>query len=134
MDSSAELRPCLGYPAPQQRQLKNGCPVTLLPLADASVACLQFWCQAGSLREKTGQAGVAHFLEHMVFKGSEGLPAGAFDHRVEAVGGQSAPVALPQSPKKHRTGRCSTPLHVMMEPMELQVRSCQQCCNAQSES
>ena len=89
MDSSAELRPCLGYPAPQQRQLENGCPVTLLPLADASVACLQFWCQAGSLREQTGQAGVAHFLEHMVFKGSEGLPAGAFDHRVEAVGGQS---------------------------------------------
>merc|ERR1711939_858448 len=88
MDSSAELRPCLGYPAPQQRQLENGCPVTLLPLADASVACLQFWCQAGSLREQSGEAGIAHFLEHMVFKGSDGLPAGAFDHRVEAVGGQ----------------------------------------------
>jgi zinc protease len=88
-DSLADLRPCLGYPAPQQRTLDNGCPVTLLPLADASVACLQFWCQAGSWREQSGEAGIAHFLEHMVFKGSDGLPAGAFDHRVEAVGGQS---------------------------------------------
>ena len=88
-DSTAQLRPCLGYPAPQQQQLDNGCAVTMLPVAEASVACLQFWCRAGSVMEQNGQTGVAHFLEHMVFKGSDGLPAGAFDHRVEAVGGQS---------------------------------------------
>ena len=88
-DSTAQLRPCLGYPAPLQQQLDNGCAVTLLPVAEASVACLQFWCSAGSVQEQSGQTGVAHFLEHMVFKGSDGLPAGAFDHRVEAVGGVS---------------------------------------------
>ena len=32
---------------------------------------------------------MAHFLEHMVFKGSQHLPAGAFDREIEALGGSS---------------------------------------------
>ena len=58
-------------------------------MADAGLTCLDFWCRAGSAFERPGEEGLAHFLEHMVFKGSERLAAGEFDLRVEALGGSS---------------------------------------------
>ena len=64
-------------------------PVTLLPVPDAPVVCLDLWFQAGSLRETEPESGLAHFLEHMVFKGSDGLEPGEFDHRIESLGGFS---------------------------------------------
>ncbi len=60
-----------------------------LDLPDAPVVCLDFWCKAGSGYEGTQESGLAHFLEHMVFKGSERLEAGEFDLRIEALGGNS---------------------------------------------
>ena len=70
-------------------QLANGCSVTCLPQHDSSVVCLDFWCQAGSAMEQEGESGIAHFLEHMVFKGNERLPPGAFDLQIESLGGSS---------------------------------------------
>ena len=69
--------------------LNNGvrCVEALMP--DASLTCLDLWCQAGSSWERTREEGLAHFLEHMVFKGSQQLPAGAFDREIEALGGSS---------------------------------------------
>ncbi|MCP9850518.1 insulinase family protein [Cyanobium sp. Morenito 9A2] len=58
-------------------------------MADAPVVCLDFWSKAGSRREQPGESGLAHFLEHMVFKGSRSLGPGEFDHRVESLGGNS---------------------------------------------
>ena len=60
-----------------------------LPLADAPLVCLDFWCRAGSAYEGGAESGMAHFLEHMVFKGSANLAAGEFDRRIEALGGSS---------------------------------------------
>jgi predicted Zn-dependent peptidase len=79
----------LGFPAPEQFQLSNGCPITCVPMADAPVVCLEFWCKAGSAMEESGESGIAHFLEHMVFKGNEQLPPGAFDLQIESMGGSS---------------------------------------------
>lgn len=56
---------------------------------DAPLVCLDFWCRAGSLWERPEESGMAHFLEHMVFKGSQQLAAGEFDLRIEALGGSS---------------------------------------------
>ena len=56
-------------------------------MPDAPLTCLDFWCQAGSSSERPGEEGIAHFLEHMVFKGSGRLAAGAFDLAIEALGG-----------------------------------------------
>ena len=58
-------------------------------MADAPVVTLDLWFQAGSLCEGDAESGLAHFLEHMVFKGSDGLAPGEFDHRIESVGGFS---------------------------------------------
>lgn len=60
-----------------------------MALPQAPLVCLDFWCRAGSAFEQAGESGLAHFLEHMVFKGSEALAAGEFDARVEALGGSS---------------------------------------------
>ena len=76
-------------PQPQRDRLRNGVPLVQLDLPEAPVVCLDFWCRAGSASETAAESGMAHFLEHMVFKGSSQLPAGEFDRRVEALGGSS---------------------------------------------
>ena len=69
--------------------MANGCRCVFAPIPEAVLTCLDFWCKAGSAFEQPGEEGLAHFLEHMVFKGSQRLEAGAFDLRVEALGGSS---------------------------------------------
>ena len=76
-------------PEPQRDHLSNGVPVVQLELPEAPVTCIDFWCRAGSAAEQPSESGMAHFLEHMVFKGSAALPAGEFDRRIEALGGSS---------------------------------------------
>ena len=58
-------------------------------MPEAALTCLDLWCRAGSASEQRGEEGMAHFLEHLVFKGSDRLPAGAFDREIEALGGSS---------------------------------------------
>jgi predicted Zn-dependent peptidase len=69
--------------------LSNGNQLVSLALSDAPLVCLDFWCRAGSVFEAEQESGLAHFLEHMVFKGSQRLEAGEFDRRIEALGGSS---------------------------------------------
>ncbi|MBM5815472.1 MAG: insulinase family protein [Cyanobacteria bacterium K_Offshore_surface_m2_239] len=83
----ATLLPALGDPTSQR--LANGAELVSLVLPDAPLVCLDFWCRAGSVFETPAESGMAHFLEHMVFKGSDHLSPGEFDLRVEALGGSS---------------------------------------------
>jgi len=76
-------------PEPLRQQLSNGVVLVQLDLPQAPVICIDFWCRAGSAWERPAESGLAHFLEHMVFKGSNQLPAGEFDRQVEALGGNS---------------------------------------------
>ena len=48
----------------------------------------QIWYKAGSIDESTGTTGVAHVLEHMMFKGTKAVPAGEFSKRIAAAGGR----------------------------------------------
>lgn len=76
-------------PEPRRSQLNNGAGIVEIDLPEAPVVCLDLWCQAGSAWEQPAESGIAHFLEHMVFKGSQQLSAGEFDLKVEALGGNS---------------------------------------------
>jgi predicted Zn-dependent peptidase len=93
-------------PDPQQLHLSNGAAVVQIDLPQAPVVCIDFWCRAGSARESRSESGIAHFLEHMVFKGSAQLAAGEFDYRVEALGGNS----------NAATGFDDVHYHVLMPP------------------
>lgn len=69
--------------------LATGAKVVGLNLPQAPLICLDLWCRAGSAYETPAESGMAHFLEHMVFKGSDRQEAGDFDLRIEALGGNS---------------------------------------------
>ena len=84
---AVSLLPGLGEP--HHHRLASGAELVTLPLDDAPLVCLDFWIRAGSVFEAHAESGMAHFLEHMVFKGSGSLAAGEFDRRIEALGGSS---------------------------------------------
>ena len=50
---------------------------------------IEFWCKAGISFEEKNKVGLAHCLEHMIFKGSKLLKPGEFDLRIETLGGFS---------------------------------------------
>ena len=56
---------------------------------ETPLTCLDLWFRAGSCFERPGEEGIAHFLEHMVFKGSYCHGPGDFDRKIEALGGSS---------------------------------------------
>ncbi len=58
-------------------------------MPDAPLTCIDIWLKAGSSYEQGGEEGIAHFLEHMIFKGSSKINEGEFDKRIEALGGSS---------------------------------------------
>lgn len=87
--SRPPLQAADSFEDPRLLRLPNGVEVVSLNQEQAPLVCLDFWCRAGSAGEGPDQAGMAHFLEHMVFKGSERLEAGEFDRRVESLGGSS---------------------------------------------
>ena len=67
----------------------GGPALIVLPDKNARVASVQVWVPAGPAVERPGEDGLAHFLEHMVFKGSRNLGVGELAARVEAAGGDT---------------------------------------------
>ncbi len=54
----------------------------------AKCGSVQFWFKAGSALETSQEQGIAHFLEHMFFKGSEKRPGSSIAHEIESYGGE----------------------------------------------
>lgn len=68
--------------------LDNGMRVIVQEDHRAPVMVSQVWYRAGSIDEFNGTTGVAHVLEHMMFKGTKEVPAGEFSKRIAAAGGR----------------------------------------------
>lgn len=73
---------------PHERVLANGLKVIVKEDRRAPTAVHMVWYRAGSLDEVDGTSGVAHVLEHMMFKGTPQVGAGEFSRRVAAAGGR----------------------------------------------
>ncbi len=70
--------------------LENGLRVISVPLPHHHGAEVLFYLGVGSRHEPAGQAGISHFLEHMLFKGTADFPSGLLLERAfEAVGGSA---------------------------------------------
>src|SRR5262245_1692966 len=69
--------------------LDNGLRVLLLEDRRSPIVTFQVWYRVGSRNEQRGATGLAHFLEHMMFKGTARYPRGQFAELVEKNGGQS---------------------------------------------
>ena len=71
-----------------ERTLANGLKVIVKEDHRAPVVVQQIWYKAGSMDESAGTTGIAHVLEHMMFKGTKTVPAGEFSKRIAAAGGR----------------------------------------------
>ncbi|WP_218079655.1 M16 family metallopeptidase [Anthocerotibacter panamensis] len=67
--------------------LPNGLTLLAISQPQSAVVTADIWVRSGARTEPERYQGVSHFLEHLVFKGSERLLPGQFDHLVEERGG-----------------------------------------------
>ncbi|WP_177248709.1 pitrilysin family protein [Bradyrhizobium sp. Ghvi] len=67
--------------------LGNGLQVVVIPDHRTPVVTQMIWYKVGSADEAPGKSGLAHFLEHLMFKGTEKHPAGEFSETVHRIGG-----------------------------------------------
>src|SRR5262245_16259023 len=69
-------------------KLKNGLQVLVIPDHRAPVATQMIWYRVGAADEPRGSSGIAHFLEHLMFKGTDLIPAAQFSKIVARNGGE----------------------------------------------
>ena len=68
--------------------LPNGVRIACEPMSAVRSAAVGIWVGAGSRCERPGEEGSAHFIEHMLFKGTKSSSASELAGRMDAIGGQ----------------------------------------------
>ena len=87
--SSAQTpAPTSATPVAQSFTLSNGMTLIVRPDRRAPTVAHMLWVRVGSIDEVDGTSGVAHVLEHMMFKGTRDLKPGEFSRRIAALGGR----------------------------------------------
>jgi zinc protease len=81
------LVPAAGLAQVSEFRLGNGMKVVVKQDHRAPVVVTQVWYKVGSSYEPDGVTGVSHALEHMMFKGTEKVPAGEFSRIISQLGG-----------------------------------------------
>ncbi len=76
-----------GAEAAKTFTLPNGLEVVVIEDHRAPVVVQMIWYKVGAADEVPGKSGIAHFLEHLMFKGTDKVPPNAFSALVEAQGG-----------------------------------------------
>ncbi len=71
-----------------QFKLDNGLQVIVIPDHRAPVVTHSIWYRVGSADEVSGKTGLAHFLEHLMFKGTTKFPEGQFDKLLKLNGAE----------------------------------------------
>jgi zinc protease len=86
LPSSMPARPA--GPAVTSARLANGLDIVVIPDHRAPVVTHMVWYRNGSADDPIGKSGIAHFLEHLMFKGTKDHPAGKFSELIADLGGQ----------------------------------------------
>ena len=81
-------RSALAAPNVSNFKLDNGLEVVVIPDRRVPVVTHMLWYKVGAADEPPGKSGIAHFLEHLMFKGTAKNPAGRFSQVVGTIGGQ----------------------------------------------
>jgi zinc protease len=82
------MRQTVAGPQVEAFRLDNGMDVVVVPDHRAPVVTHMVWYRNGSADDPAGKSGIAHFLEHLMFKGTAKWPAGEFSRIVAGYGGQ----------------------------------------------
>jgi len=88
----------------------NGATCVVADMEQSTLTCIDFWFKGGSIYEIKNEEGMAHFLEHMIFKGSKNLKEGEFDLKIESLGGSS----------NASTGLDDVHYHVLVPPEKIE--------------
>lgn len=67
--------------------LGNGLTILVKEVYPVSVVSISLWARAGSVDESEEEAGIAHFVEHMLFKGTKTRPVGKIAQEIHSLGG-----------------------------------------------
>lgn len=70
-----------------RRKLENGLTVLVREMHHAPVTSLWLWFRVGSRNERPGITGISHWVEHMMFKGTNRVPKGELDRLISREGG-----------------------------------------------
>ncbi|MBM4325378.1 MAG: insulinase family protein, partial [Deltaproteobacteria bacterium] len=70
-----------------QFTMENGLKVLLQENRNVPVVAMQVWVKVGSADERDEEAGISHFIEHMIFKGTEKRKVGEMAKEIESLGG-----------------------------------------------
>ncbi|MBI3452700.1 MAG: insulinase family protein, partial [Rhodospirillales bacterium] len=73
---------------PETFTLPNGLQVVVIPNHRAPIVTHMVWYRTGSADEQPGKSGIAHFLEHLMFKGTKSVAPGEFSKIVARNGGR----------------------------------------------
>src|SRR6185437_4452250 len=68
-------------------RLPSGIQLVTESMSGVASACIGFWVGTGSRDETPAQAGISHFLEHLLFKGTSDRSAREIAETIDAVGG-----------------------------------------------
>lgn len=79
---------CAGVFNPVTHTLSNGLQVIVVVNTRAPVVTHMLWVKVGAADEEEGRSGLAHYLEHLMFKGTPSIPNGEYSRRIARVGGQ----------------------------------------------
>jgi zinc protease len=71
-----------------ERTLENGMRALVWPRRGVPIVCSSLFYPVGSFDDPPGRSGMAHFVEHMLFKGTQRFPKGQIDRLVSVFGGQ----------------------------------------------
>lgn len=105
---------------PAKYQMKNGLTVLLADSRKSPVVSVQMWVRTGSADERPSEAGISHFIEHLVFKGTRHFGVGEIAATVEGSGGELNAYTSFDQTVFHVTiasGQADTALKVISEMM-----------------
>jgi len=77
----------VNYPKYQLSRLENGLRLATVEMPYMQSACVGVWAHVGGRHEALSQSGISHFLEHMVFKGTDRFTPKQISASIEGVGG-----------------------------------------------
>jgi zinc protease len=88
MSATAKDHDAAAGPQVADFRLDNGLEVIVIPDHRTPVVTHMVWYRNGSADDPVGKSGIAHFLEHLMFKGTSNHPQGEFSNIVSELGGQ----------------------------------------------
>ncbi|MEK9646400.1 MAG: pitrilysin family protein [Alphaproteobacteria bacterium] len=74
--------------SPKTFELENGLKVVVIENHRAPIAMQMVWYRVGAADEEPGESGLAHFLEHLLFKGTKTVKPGEFSRKIARIGGR----------------------------------------------